>query len=62
MMKKIQRIGADLCVFVFNDKEHLSLSTCYNFVEDKIYVTRNVFPDKKYGSIHPRDLMNVEQV
>ena len=59
---EIQRIGADLSVFVFNDEEHLSLSTCYNFVEDKIYVTRNVFPDKKYGSTHPRDLMSVGAV
>ncbi|MCI5805097.1 MAG: hypothetical protein MR029_02075 [Clostridium sp.] len=59
---EIQRIGADLSVFVFNDKEHLSVSTCYNFIEDKIYVTRNVFPDEKYGSTHPRDLMSVGAV
>ncbi|MDD6401792.1 MAG: hypothetical protein PUG10_09335 [Lachnospiraceae bacterium] len=59
---EIQRIGADLSVFVFNDEEHLSSSTCYNFVEDKIYVTRNVFPDEKYGSTHPRDLMGVGAV
>ena len=56
---EIRRIGADESVFVFNDEEHLTLSTCYNFVEDKIYVTRNVFPDEKYGSTHPRDLMSV---
>lgn len=59
---EIQRIGADLSIFVFNDEEHLSLSTCYNFVEDKIYVTRNIFPDDKYGSTHPRDLMSVGAV
>lgn len=59
---EIQRIGADASVFVFNDEEHLSLSTCYNFLEDKIYVTRNVFPDEKYGSTHPRDLMSVGAV
>lgn len=59
---EIQRIGADLSVFVFNDEEHLSASTCYNFVEDKIYITRNVFPDEKYGSTHPRDLMSVRAV
>ncbi len=59
---EIQRIGADLSVFVFNDEEHISVSTCYNFVEDKIYVTRNVFPDEKYGSTHPRDLMSVGAV
>jgi hypothetical protein len=59
---EIQRIGADLSVFVFNDEEHLTSSTCYNFIEDKIYVTRNVFPDEKYGSVHPRDLMSVGAV
>lgn len=59
---EIQKIGADLSVFVFNDEEHLTSSTCYNFVEDKIYVTRNVFPDEKYGSTHPRDLMSVGAV
>lgn len=59
---EIQRIGADINVFVFNDKDHLTLSTCYNYVEDKIYVTKNVFPDEKYGSTHPRDLMSVGAV
>ena len=33
---EIQRIGADQSVFIFNNKNHLSSSTCYNFVEDKI--------------------------
>lgn len=59
---EIHRIGADESVFVFNDKEHLELSTCYNFEKDKIFVTRNVFPDDKYGSTHPRDLMSVGAV
>lgn len=59
---EIQRIEADPSVFVFNDEEHLFSSTCYNFTEDKIYVTRNVFPDEKYGSTHPRDLMSVGAV
>ena len=59
---EINRIGADESVFVFNDEEHIALSTCYNFIEDKIYVTRNVFPDEKYGSTHPRDLMSVGAV
>ena len=59
---EIQKIGADLSVFVFNDISHLHLSTCYNYEEDKIYVTRNVFPDDKYGSTHPRDLMSVRAV
>lgn len=59
---EIQRIGADLSVFVFNDENHIFGSTCYNFVEDKIYVTGNVFPDDKYGSIHPRDIMSIGAV
>lgn len=60
--REIRRIGADESIFVFNDKEHIETSTCYNFIEDKIYVTRNVFPDEKYGSTHPRDLMSVGAV
>lgn len=59
---EIQQIGADENIFVFNDEEHIPLSTCYNFIEDRIYITRNVFPDTKYGSIHPRDLMSVRAV
>ena len=60
--REIRRIGADESIFVFNDGEHIETSTCYNFIEDKIYVTRNVFPDEKYGSTHPRDLMSVGAV
>lgn len=48
---EIRRIEADESLFVFNDKNHLSKSTCYNFIEDKIYVTRNVFPDTEGGCI-----------
>lgn len=59
---EINRIGADESIFIFNDKEHIDKSTCYNIEEDKIYVTRNVFPDIKYGSTHPRDLMSVGAV
>lgn len=59
---EIKRIKADESVFVFNDEDHIQSSTCYNYIEDKIYVTRNVFPDTKYGSIHPRDLMSVRAV
>lgn len=58
----IRRIGADESLFVFNDEKHLSRSTCYNVLEDKIYVTRNIFPDLKYGSTHPRDLMSIAAV
>lgn len=60
--KEIQRIEADLSIFVFNDEDHIQTSTCYNFIEDRIYVTRNVFPDTKYGSIHPRDIMSIAAV
>lgn len=59
---EIERIQADESVFIFNDPEHMQGSTCYNYVEDKIYVTRNVFPDLKYGSAHPRDVMSVGAV
>lgn len=59
---EIERICADPSVFVFNDEAHLGQSTCYNFFNDTIYVTRNVFPDVKYGSTHPRDLMSVGAV
>lgn len=59
---EINILGADEDVFVFNDERHILLSTCYNFYEDKVYVTRNVFPDDKYGSTHPRDLMSVRAV
>lgn len=59
---EIERIEADQSVFIFNDEDHILSSTCYNFIEDKIYVTKNVFPDTKYGSIHPRDLMSVGAV
>lgn len=60
--KEIRRINADESKFVFNDKEHMGSSTCYNFSDDLIYVTRNVFPDNKYGSTHARDLMSVRAV
>ena len=60
--KEIKRIEADESVFVFNDPYHLSDSTCYNFEVDKIFVTRNVFPDVKYGSTHPRDTMSIGAV
>ena len=60
--KEINRIEADETVFIFNDPDHISDSTCYNFEDDKVYVTRNVFPDTKYGSIHPRDTMSIGAV
>lgn len=59
--REIKRIEADESVFVFNDAEHLS-KTCYNYIDDIVYVGRNVFPDTKYGTLHPRDLMSVRAV
>ena len=59
---EIRRIQADEIVFVFNDPDHLRDSTCYNFEDDKVYVTRNVFPDELYASAHPRDTMSVGAV
>lgn len=59
---EIRRIGADESVFIFNDEAHMDRSTCYNCVQDKIYVTRNVFPDNDHGSTHPRDVMSVAAV
>ena len=59
---EIQRIQADETIFIFNDPDHLRKSTCYNFIQDKIYITRNVFPDELYASAHPRDTMSVGAV
>lgn len=28
---EINRIGADESIFIFNDKEHIDKSTCYNY-------------------------------
>jgi len=61
-MCEIKRIQADESVFIFNDPDHIKESTCYNFGLDKVFVTRNVFPDVKYGSSHPRDTMSIGAV
>lgn len=58
----IKKIEADETKFVFNDEDYVAKSTCYNYVEDVIYVTRNVFPETKYASAHPRDIMSVAAV
>ncbi|MGN0435992.1 MAG: hypothetical protein ACI4D8_05110 [Wujia sp.] len=60
--KELRAIEADESIFVFNDKEHITQCTCYNYKEDKIFVTKNVFPDKQFGPMHPRDLMSVRAV
>lgn len=62
VIKEIERIKADKSIFVFNDKDHIATGTCYNFADDKIYITKNVFPDEKYGFAHPRDIMSVAAV
>lgn len=59
---EIRRIGADERVFAFNVPTYINKSTCYNYYDDIVYVTRNVFPDVQYGSVHPRDLMSVGAV
>ena len=59
--KEIERIQASEGVFRFNDSNHLS-NTCYNPQKDIVYIGRNIFPDTKYGSTHPRDLMSVRAV
>jgi hypothetical protein len=60
--EQIKIIEADMSKFVFNDKMHIAKSTCYNPQDDLVYVTRNVFPDDRFGTIHPRDLMSVRAV
>jgi len=57
--KQIQRINADETKFVFNDPDHITNSTCYNYAEDVVYVTKNILPDKRFGSTHPRDIMSI---
>lgn len=57
--KEILRIDADETKFVFNDEEHIANSTCYNYTKDIIYVTKNVLPDDRFGSTHPRDIMSI---
>ena len=54
------KIPAD--ILIFNDPGHIESGTAYDFTKDKIYVTRNVFPDTKYFSTHPRDILSVRAV
>ena len=60
--QEIRRINADESLFIFNDPEHIWSGTTYNFLEDRIYVNRNVFPDNYSGSKHPRDKMSIAAV
>lgn len=59
--KAIREIEADESVFVFNHPKHLS-NTCYNSIKDIVYIGRNIFPDTKYASSHPRDIMSIRAV
>ena len=62
VMQEIRRIEADETKFVFNDEAHIGLSTCYSYYLDIVFVTKNILPDDKYGSTHPRDLMSIRAV
>lgn len=50
--------------FVFNDEKSLLgvEGTCYHREDDKIYVTRDVFPDQNELSLHPRNLLSVKSI
>ena len=54
---EIRLIEADESIFIFNSNKHTK--TCYIAKHDRIYIGRNIFPETKYGSTHPRDLMSV---
>lgn len=64
VLAEIRRIEADESVFVFNDPHHAekNLGTGYNSADDCVYVMRNVFPDTRFASAHPRDNMSVAAV
>lgn len=62
LRKEIREIQADESIFVFNDENHIKKSTCYDVKNDKIYITRNVYPDTKSFSLHPRDQMSPRAV
>lgn len=57
----IRLIRADESIFIFNDPNHI-IRTSYNPVDDLIYVGRNVFPDDRVFSTHPRDLLTTRAV
>ena len=62
LKKLIKEIKGNGNVFVFNDEAHIKSSTCYDYIDDIVYVTRNVFPDLEYASTHPRDIMSPRAV
>lgn len=57
-------IDVPLDVLVFNDLIALRgpNGTHYNYEDDKIYITQNIFPDLTSNSTHPRDLLSVRAV
>lgn len=59
-----KRIKIPEAMLVFNDPDALisPSGTSYHFDDDKIYITQNVFPDDRYASTHPRDLLSVAAV
>ena len=57
--EQIRRINADETKFIFNDPDHIATSTCYNYAEDVIYITKNILPDERFGTTHPRDIMSI---
>ena len=58
--QEILAINADLSVFVFNDEKHIN--TCYNDLDDKVYIRGDILPDIRYASNITRDLMSVRSV
>lgn len=57
---EIDAINADQSVFVFNDVNHIN--TCYNDLDDKVYIRGDILPDIRYASNITRDLMSIRAV
>lgn len=60
--EQFKSINGDENILIFNPTDDCAKGTCYDYHKDVIYVKRNIFPDYKYGSTHPRDLMSVTAV
>ena len=60
VLKEAYRIQMDDSILIFNDRDHIEENnTCYNYEKDKIFIAKNVLPDDRFGSTHPRDLMSI---
>lgn len=57
---EIDAINAEQSVFVFNDENHIN--TCYNDLNDKVYIRGDILPDMRYASNITRDLMSIRAV